>query len=97
MGDEPNGHGMSRLDRIERALELLIDDHVQFREDHKRLLTAQVVLAEAQARTEQKMQEAFRGIDELREQQKHTDARMDALIAVVDDLIRKRPINSIAG
>jgi hypothetical protein len=37
------------------------------------------------------MQDVFRAIDELAEQQKHTDARMDALIAVVDDLVRKRP------
>jgi len=36
----------NRLDRIERALELLVDDHVQFREEHKQLLTAQVVLTD---------------------------------------------------
>ena len=59
---------MPRMDRIERALELLIDDHIQFREEHKRLLTA---LAEAQ---------------------KHTDERFNALITVVDGIIRNRPL-----
>jgi hypothetical protein len=36
--------GSERLDRIERALELLVNDHVLFREEHKQLLTAQVLL-----------------------------------------------------
>jgi len=41
-GQEPTGS--ERLNRIERALELLLDDHVQFREEHKHLLAAQVLL-----------------------------------------------------
>ena len=36
--------GGERLDRIERALELMLNDHILFREDHKQLLTAQVLL-----------------------------------------------------
>ena len=59
---------MSRLDRMEHLMELLISDHVQFREEHKQLLTAQVVLtatveklatsgAEFRARTEQNLAE----------------------------------------
>ena len=43
MGDEKNGHGTSRLDRIEQAIESLADD---FREEHKRLLTAQILLVD---------------------------------------------------
>ena len=42
----PEPNGSDRLDRIERALELLIDDCVQFREEHKLLLTAQIVLTD---------------------------------------------------
>ena len=34
------------MDRIERALELLIDDHIQFRDQHKALLTSQVLLTD---------------------------------------------------
>jgi hypothetical protein len=40
-GEGPTG---TRLDGIERALELLTDYHVQFREEHKHLLAAQVLL-----------------------------------------------------
>ena len=95
MSEEHNGHGMSRLDRMEGLMQLLIDDHLKFSDEHHRLLTAQVVLAEAQADTEQQVKKAFRAIEELAEQQKHTDARMDALISVVDGLIHKPPPKSI--
>ena len=45
---EANGHqdNVSRLDRIEAALEHIIDEHEMFRDEHKRLLTAQVVLTD---------------------------------------------------
>jgi len=36
---EENGNGDTRLDRIERALELIIEDHERFRPDLKQLLT----------------------------------------------------------
>jgi uncharacterized protein YoxC len=39
-------NGSGRLDRIEHALELLIDDHERFRHEHKQLLTAQIILTE---------------------------------------------------
>ena len=86
MSEEQNGHGMSRLDRIERALELFIADHEQFREEHKQLLTAQVLQGD-------RMDKLTKTMQELAEAQKHTDGRMNALIAIVDDLIRKRPNN----
>jgi hypothetical protein len=60
----PETNGTNRLDRIERALELLLDDHIQFREEHKKLLTAQVLLTDrmdrltqAQLRTDEKLGE----------------------------------------
>ena len=73
----PNENGSNRLDRIERILELLVDDHVQFREEHKLLLTAQVVLTDR--------------LDKLAEAGKATDERLNALITIVDGLIRNRP------
>ena len=80
--ERSNGHGgESRLDRIERALELLVDDHVMFRDEHKRLLTAQVVLTD-------RVDQLAIGMRELQEAQKHTDERMDALISVV---VRRPP------
>jgi hypothetical protein len=91
----PSENGSNRLDRIERALELLLDDHVLFREEHKHLLTAQVLLTdslaklvEAQKATEQRLTER---LADLAEAGKHTDERLNALINVVDDLVRKRP------
>ena len=87
----PDGNGAARLDRIERALELLIDDHVQFRDEHKQLLTAQVVLTDRLDRLTQKHAE-------LADAQKRTDEKLGelaqaqtALIHVVDDVIRHRP------
>jgi hypothetical protein len=55
-----NGHDKkpkpkSRLDRIEAALELMIGDHEDFRQEHKQLLKAQVLLVDAQAKSEEKI------------------------------------------
>ena len=44
-----NGNGSEsagRLDRIEGLLEVLVNEHIQFADEHKRLLTAQVVLTD---------------------------------------------------
>ena len=105
MGDEQNGHETSRLDRMEGLMQLLIDDHLKFSDEHKSLLTSQVLLTdrmdklvgtvdnlagEVEKLTEQTSQLA-ESQKELSEAQKHTDERMNALIAVVDDLIRNRP------
>jgi hypothetical protein len=85
MADESgNGHGRSRLDRLEGLVEVLMNGHIEFEAEHKRLLTAQVVLTDRLHRlTEQ--------VSELREAQKSTDERMNALITVVDDIVRRPP------
>jgi hypothetical protein len=79
----PEPNGTNRLDRIERALELLVDDHVQFREEHKQLLTAQVVLTDrldrfidATARAHLRIEEKFAEL---------TD-KLNGLIGYVDGL-----------
>jgi hypothetical protein len=77
MSDEQNGHGVSRLDRMEGLMQLLIDDHLRFSDDHKRLLAAQVLQSES--------------IEKLTAAQRLTDERLNALILMVDDLIRNRP------
>ena len=91
MSDEQNGHGLSRLDRMEGLMELLINDHLKFSDEHTRLLTAQIVLTDRMDKLTEAMEQLVKSQKELADQQKHTDARMDALIAVVDDLVRKRP------
>jgi ribosomal protein L16 Arg81 hydroxylase len=82
--DSHNGGGPSRLDRLEGLMEMLVEDHVRFQEQHKQLLTAQIVLTD-------RVDKMAQGILELRESQKHTDERFNALITIVDDLIHLRP------
>lgn len=91
MGDEQNGQGKSRLDRLEGLMELLIDDHLKFSDEHKKLLTAQVLLTEMQQRAEKRMEQLDLKMAELAEAQKDTGERLNALIAVVDDLVRRNP------
>jgi hypothetical protein len=92
-------NGASRMDRIERALELLIDDHIQFREEHKALLTSQVLLTDKVDKLADELkaiaQQTAKRIAELAQQTKErfaeTDERLHALINVVDGLIRRPP------
>ena len=56
--------------------ELFREDHQEFRQEHKDLLRLQVLLNDE--------------VRKLTEAQKHTDDRMNALITVVDGLIRGR-------
>lgn len=47
MAEEPNGHANpSRMDRIERAMEGLIDGHERLLASQQQLLTAQVIMTD---------------------------------------------------
>jgi hypothetical protein len=83
-------NGSDRLNRIERALELLIDDHIQFREEHKLLLTAQVVLTERLGKLTERVDKLTERVDKLAEMGQHTDERLNALITVVAGLIHRQ-------
>jgi hypothetical protein len=87
--DEHNG-GPSRLDRMEGLMQLLIDDHLKFDDEHRRLLTAQILLTDAQKRADERMDKLAAAITELVEVSAATDARMTILIDTVDEIIRKR-------
>ena len=76
-------NGNDRLDRIEHALELLIDDHVLFRDEHKKLLTAQVLLTD-------RIGQVAKTVGDLAEAGKQTDERLNGLIGVVDGFIRRQ-------
>jgi hypothetical protein len=67
---------------------LLIDDHLNFQEEHKQLLTAQVVLTDRLDRLAQTVKDIAAAQAEA---QKHIDERLNALINIVDDIVRKRP------
>lgn len=84
-------NGSARLDRLEGLMAMLIEDHVQFREEHKQLLTAQVILTDRVDKLAVRLDTAVTAIQDLTAAQRHTDERLNALIAVVDDLVRRRP------
>jgi len=67
---------------------LLIEDHVRFSDEHKQLLTSQILLTD---RVDQLARTLDTAIQELSAAQKHTGERLNALISVVDDLVRRRP------
>ena len=98
MGDETNGDNKSRIDRIEEILEVLVNEHVQFHEDHRQLLKAQVVLYDSVQKFAETLTEMHRKTEEkladLATAQRNADERMAALIITVDDLIRRPPQNS---
>jgi hypothetical protein len=81
------------MDRIERALELLIADHEQFRAEHKQLLIAQVVqqdeldklLKVTQEHTHQMQAER----SERREVTAALDKRVNDLVSAIGDLISR--------
>lgn len=87
-----NGNGSdsaARLDRIEGLLEVLVNEHIQFADEHKRLLTAQVVLTGRMEELAQSQLRADARMEQLADAQRHADERMNALIGVVDGLIDK--------
>lgn len=63
-------------------MQLLIEDHLKFRDDLRQLLTAQVLLTD-------RVDKLAITVQELAESQKHTDDRLNALIHVVDDWITR--------
>jgi FtsZ-binding cell division protein ZapB len=84
MPQQSNGSDLpSRVQRLEELIEVLTNRHINFEErhsafeeEHKQLLTAQVLLTDEMRK--------------LAESQRHTDERLNALIGVVDDLVRRQ-------
>ena len=74
---------------------MLVNEHIQFHEEHRQLLKAQVLLYDAT----QKLAQAFvqsqtdtnAKFAELAAAQKHTDENLAALINVVDSVVRRLP------
>jgi hypothetical protein len=79
--DAMNGNGENtdngrRLTRLEEFVEVLANEHIQFAEEHKRLLTAQVVLTDR--------------MDKLTQVQTHTEERMSVLVQMMDGWIKRQ-------
>ena len=60
-------------------------------EEFRRLLTAQVLIADAQRRTDEKLAEVTEKLTEVTEKITEVGEKLNALIAVVDGVIRKPP------
>jgi hypothetical protein len=95
---EQNGNRDTRLDRIERPLELTIDDHKRFRHDLQQLLTAQVLQKDALEQQAKRAEEQTKQIEQhtqqilaLREKDAALDARVDNLVSAIGELIRRLP------
>jgi len=73
---ENNGQqdNLSRLDRIEAAMEHMVDEHEAFRAEHKMLLRSQVVLQES--------------LRTLKDHVDEIGGKLNGVIGAVDDLIR---------
>ena len=74
--------------KVEEALVKLADHtraaHADFRQEHQLLLKAQVVLTDRMDKLADRM-------DKLAASQQHTDERLNALIGVVDGVVRRIP------
>ena len=93
---QPNGHRSPRLDQLEKLMDLLITDHLAFSDEHKQLLTSQVILTdrldklaitvkELGTKTDERLNALKQEIAEL---QKDSDERLNSLIRIVDQLVR---------
>src|ERR1700676_5361528 len=91
MGDETNGDKKNRLDRVEQLLGVLVNEHIQFHEEHSQLLKAQVLLYDATQKLAQSQTDMNAKLAELAAAQKHTDENLAALIKVVDSVVRRLP------
>ncbi len=84
------------MDRIERALELMVADREAFRGEHKQLLTAQILLndqlqqfAKHMDDNTRQIAEQDRQMAELRAHGKDVDTRIERLVSAIGQLISK--------
>jgi hypothetical protein len=99
---ETNGEGKSRLDRIEEMIErserrnaqqVLANEaaHERFEAEDKRLLTAQILMNDAMTKVAGALAQAVATMDKLEMKLLETGEKLDALIKVVDGVIRRDP------
>ena len=79
-----------RLDRIEGIIEAIATSQADMVQSQRQLLTAQVLLTDTVQKLGKRVDDIGSAMTGLAEAQKHTDERMDALIATVDYVIRRK-------
>jgi cob(I)alamin adenosyltransferase len=88
----PDDNGSSpRLDRIEKIMEVLANVQRDMQTDLQVVLRAQVVMGDHLEKLTKRMDKLTERVDKLAENAVHTDERLNALIAVVDSLVRRPP------
>jgi hypothetical protein len=97
---ETNGNENTRLDRIEKVLELIVSDHEQFRQEHKQLLIAQVVQSDQIAENAKQIAALTQRMEAESIARKETDARLDArvdkLVSSIGELIARIPPTALS-
>ena len=87
------------MDRIEKALELLINDHENFRQEHKQLLIAQVVQSDQIAANARQIAALTQRMDAESITRKETDERLDErvdkLVSSIGELIARIPPSAL--
>jgi len=81
-----NGNGEDhgrRLTRLEEFVEVLANEHILFAEEHKRLLTAQVLLTDGLDKLKNR-------VGELAQAQAHTDESLGILMRTMDDWVKRQ-------
>jgi flagellar biosynthesis chaperone FliJ len=92
---ETNGNHNPRLDRIEKALELMVSDHEQFRQEHKQLLIAQVVQSDQIAENARQIQALTQRMNQQSKKTAALDERVDKLVGSIGELISRIPPSSL--
>jgi bisphosphoglycerate-independent phosphoglycerate mutase (AlkP superfamily) len=98
---ETSGNRDARMDRIEKALEMLIADHEQFPHDHKQLLIAQVLQKDETDQLLKVTREHTRQIEAerlaRREETVALNKRVADLVGAIGNLISKIPAASLSS
>jgi hypothetical protein len=95
MAEEDNGHGSpSRLDRIERAIEALIDGHERLLGSQKQLLTSQVLMTDTVTLLGKRVDELTKKVDAHEDRLQaliDSQLRVDAMLAWIKKMLERPP------
>jgi hypothetical protein len=95
VAEEPNGHGdASRIDRIERAIEALIDGHERLLASQQQLLTAQVVMTDTITALGKRVDTLAKKVDAHEDRIQvliESQLRVDATLTDIKKLLERLP------